>query len=262
MSLKLLGSVRIDHAIDNSKRILNEQHNLRVKKNRELLKPLIRTTSYLGRQGLPFRGHDESETSANKGNYREMCDTLYEDFDGMPFDSPIFNGQSSSIQNDMILSFSTLVRNVLFDEIKSVDFCSWQVDETTDINVKSQLSVIFRYVVGSKICERFMGFFDVSNGRNAEALCSFLEKEMDKFDFKNKLIGQTYDGAAVMASELNGLQAKIKKLAKSALFLHCYAHNMNLVLSSGTINIIKRFFSAILADFQHIFQSRLRDRIF
>nr|CAI5852687.1 unnamed protein product [Callosobruchus analis] len=44
----------------------------------------------------------------------------------------------------------------------------------------------------------------------------------EKFDFKTKLVAQTYDGAAVMASELNGLQSKIKSVAPQALFSHCY----------------------------------------
>ena len=39
-----------------------------------------------------------------------------------------------------------------------------------------------------------------------------------------------YDGAAVMASSLNGLQAKVGS-AQNAMFVHCYAHIFNLVLS-------------------------------
>ena len=34
-----------------------------------------------------------------------------------------------------------------------------------------------------------------------------------------------------MASELNGVQAKIKERVKEAMFTHCYAHKLNLVLS-------------------------------
>ena len=36
----------------------------------------IDTTRLLLKQGLPFRGHDESKTSLNKGNYREVYDFL------------------------------------------------------------------------------------------------------------------------------------------------------------------------------------------
>ena len=46
-----------------------------------------------------------------------------------------------------------------------------------------------------------------------------------------KLVTQTYDGASVMSSELNGVQAKIKEDVPKAMFLHWYAHKLNLVLS-------------------------------
>ena len=45
-----------------------------------------------------------------------------------------------------------------------------------------------------------------------------------------KLVAQTYDGASVMSSELNGMQAKIKEDVIKAMFLHCYAYKLNLVL--------------------------------
>jgi hypothetical protein len=38
---------------------------------------------------------------------------------------------------------------------------------------------------------------------------------------------------AVMASSLNGLQAKAKAVAPYAQFVHCYAHRLDLVLSQG-----------------------------
>lgn len=57
--------------------------------------------------------------------------------------------------------------------------------------------------------------------------------------FEEKLVAQTYDGAAMMASALNGLQAKVKAVAPllSAVFVHCFAHRLNLVLSQGVKSI-------------------------
>ena len=43
-------------------------------------------------------------------------------------------------------------------------------------------------------------------------------------------VAQANDGTAVMASELNGVQAKIKEKVPEAIFTHCYAHKLNLVL--------------------------------
>jgi len=36
-----------------------------------------------------------------------------------------------------------------------------------------------------------------------------------------------------MSGELNGVQAKVKEHAPDAIFIHCYAHRLNLVLSQA-----------------------------
>nr|CAI5823858.1 unnamed protein product [Callosobruchus analis] len=57
-----------------------------------------------------------------------------------------------------------------------------------------------------------------------------------------------------MASELNGLQSKIKSVAPQALFTHCYAHALNLVLSKAcNINKHARIFFSNLTGFSAFF---------
>lgn len=41
-----------------------------------------------------------------------------------------------------------------------------------------------------------------------------------------------------MADHLNGVQAKVKEKIPEALFVHCYSHKLNLVLSQ-TASIIR-----------------------
>ena len=53
---------------------------------------------------------------------------------------------------------------------------------------------------------------------------------LQKFNFVEKLLVQTHDGAPVILSELNGVQAGIKKDVPEAKYLHCYAHKLTLVL--------------------------------
>lgn len=48
---------------------LSTQHKLEVEANKIYIKTLIDITLYLSCQGLPFRGHDESTASLNKGRY-------------------------------------------------------------------------------------------------------------------------------------------------------------------------------------------------
>ena len=42
--------------------------------------------------------------------------------------------------------------------------------------------------------------------------------------------GQAYDGANTMSGSISGLQARVKQVAPNALYVHCCAHNLNLVL--------------------------------
>lgn len=55
---------------------LNKQSDLTKKNNRIRLNASIDSVRYLLHQGLAFRGHDESKESKNKGNFRELLDTL------------------------------------------------------------------------------------------------------------------------------------------------------------------------------------------
>lgn len=48
-----------------------------------------------------------------------------------------------------------------------------------------------------------------------------------------KLRGQCYDGASNMSGHKKGLQAKIREIEPRALFVHCNAHNLNLVVQDA-----------------------------
>ena len=76
-----------------------------------------------------------------------------------------------------------------------------------------------------------MGFDDVSVDRRAPAIAEYVLGVLEKYKCVEKLVAHTYDGAAVMSSELDGVQARIKEKVPEAMFTHCYAHNLNLVLS-------------------------------
>ncbi|KAF2879532.1 hypothetical protein ILUMI_26639 [Ignelater luminosus] len=84
--------------------------------------------------------------------------------------------------------------------------------ETSDISVKSQLSTVVR------------------SDRTANALLQHGLKVLGDLDYTGKLVMLTYDRAAVMAEEHDGL---LRKHCKTATFIHCYAHKLNLVLSQS-----------------------------
>lgn len=49
-------------------------------------------------------------------------------------------------------------------------------------------------------------------------------------EYRTNLVGQGYDGASVMSWKHSGVAARIKTDAKHAVYVHCNAHCLNLVL--------------------------------
>jgi len=47
---------------------------------------------------------------------------------------------------------------------------------------------------------------------------------------KTCLVGQGYDGASVMSGAQRGVQQRLREAAPLAVYTHCYAHRLNLVL--------------------------------
>ena len=62
----------VDVLFSRARREAVERHNEEVRKNREMLKNIVNAVLYLARQEMAFRGHDESFTCLNQGNYRKL----------------------------------------------------------------------------------------------------------------------------------------------------------------------------------------------
>lgn len=252
--LKLKKSLTtIEDALRENSRLYIIQFNENVQLNRRFMELPIRAVLYLGKQELAFRGHNEDVSSINRGNFKELLEVF---ISISPVDiqqhykkiASVFSGSSKTIQNEIIDCIASYIDEYVEKEIKECKFFSIQVDDSTDIAQKSQCSIIIRYVNhGGKLVERFLGFYDVSSSRTAETLFCLVSKCIQNFDYKSKLIGQCFDGASVMSGQLNGLQAKIKEQAPQAVFVHCLAHRMNLVLqqSCNSISKCRIFFANI-----------------
>ncbi|PNF25199.1 hypothetical protein B7P43_G17705 [Cryptotermes secundus] len=169
--------------------------------------------------------------------------------------STAFRGSSPDIQNELIHSVSELMTMEIKKEISKANYVSLILDETSDVMNKCQLASVLRYVTADgNVEERFLRFTDVSSDRSANSLFNHALEILNDFECGPKLIAQTYDGAAVMASQHAGVQAKIREQYPNAIFVHCYAHRLNLVLaqSASFIKEVKVFF-ATLSGFRTFF---------
>ncbi|KAJ4922465.1 hypothetical protein JOQ06_019560 [Pogonophryne albipinna] len=238
--MKTFGDTRIDLQLDEQRRRETIIHNEKVNKNREILKRLIHCVIFLGKQELPFRGHDESRESANRGNYLELLTFIAEYDPDLHYHlstSKVFIGTSSQIQHDLISAVAEVMGETIKEEISKAPFVALMLDETTDVSNAAQLSFVLRFVTDSGVKERFVKCEDVTGKKRAEDVAAMALGFLEEHGCMDKLVAQCYDGAAVMASGLNGVQAEVKENIPQALFIHCYAHALNLVLSQGVVKI-------------------------
>ena len=98
-------------------------------------------------QGLSFRGHDESSTSLNRGNFKEMIDILKDGNEQVrdAFDRGGKNCQMTSgeIQKDLARCCAEEVTEVIMGELGDKQF-SVLIYESRDISVKEQMAVMLR----------------------------------------------------------------------------------------------------------------------
>ena len=196
---------RIDILFSRARREEVQRHNEQVRQNRKTLKAISEAVLFLSKQELAFRVHDESNDSLNKGNYRELLecfaklDSVFERLlhrelpEGERVHSGVFTGVSSEIQNDLIECIDSVIQDQIDKETENCRFLSIQVDETTDVSTKEQLSVIIRLDRGGEIYERFLKLFDVSSDRSAVAISDVVRSILSRYGefLKEKLKIQT-----------------------------------------------------------------------
>lgn len=80
------------------------------------------------------------------------------------------------MQNDLLESVARSIRVEIKREISESTFVSVIVDESTDSSKTSQACIVLRYIKdGKEIVERLVEFKDITERRNAEALCSEID---------------------------------------------------------------------------------------
>jgi hypothetical protein len=118
----------------------------------------------------------------------------------------------------------------IIEEIGGDVFCLL-VDESADVSGKEQMAVVLRYVDKlGEIKERLIAVVHVQE-TSASCLKSNIDNLFAKYGLSIKQIrGQGYDGASNMRGEFNGLRALIMRENSSAYYIHCFAHQLQLVI--------------------------------
>ena len=114
------------------------------------LRAVVGVVRFLLEQDLAFCGHDESSTSLNKGNFREMVDwygARCKDVVDVINENAPGNCQLTSreIQLDIAKACAQETTQVIMSELGNASF-SLVVDESRDVSIEEQMAVILRLV--------------------------------------------------------------------------------------------------------------------
>ncbi|XP_022008264.1 zinc finger MYM-type protein 1-like [Helianthus annuus] len=223
----------------NENQAVHTQWDNRTSKEKREYRLRLSASTLLGKRllngGLAFRGHDESKDSLNKGNFLELLELMgemNEELAKVILENAPANNQMTSpkIQADIKHCYVQEVIKQILEELGD-DVFSLLVDESCDVSKKEQMAVVIRFVdkVGI-VKERFIGLVHVKE-TSAITLKTAIDDILARYGLSLKRIrGQGYDGASNMSGEFNGLRALILKENVSAFYIHCFAHQLQLVV--------------------------------
>lgn len=105
---------------------INQAHLNLVQENREYIKILARVLLFTANQGIAQRAHDESQSSLNKGNFKELVDLLaeYDKFLANKLKSLPQNANylSPTVQNKLIHIMSEMVLEKIGKEMSEAKY--------------------------------------------------------------------------------------------------------------------------------------------
>lgn len=236
---------------------LHSAHEAEIIERREYFTRIVAVTKFLLKQGIPFRGHNEGISSNNQGNFLE-CVSLVKEFDSFlqSYSAPSHSTYlSTSSQNEIIECCAEEVSVSIASKIKHAGMFAIMADEARDGN-REQLAICVRFVNESGIKECLLVLTELREF-DAENITSAIENQLSLSGINNVMcVAQLYDGAFVMSGAVGRVQARFRVNHPEAIYVHCYTHQLNLVLchTCHAIPEANQLFDMLqcVHNFQHI----------
>nr|XP_009803107.1 PREDICTED: zinc finger MYM-type protein 1-like [Nicotiana sylvestris] len=202
--------------------IIFDKHSEKLKREYRMhLEASIDVARLLLLYGLPFRGHDESESSTNQGlflGFLRWHGDKHPDVGKTILENAPQNDTLTCpiIQKDIINACAKETLKAIIGDLNG-DYFGILVDESKDISHKEQMALVLCYVdKNGEVVERFVGLVHVSD----TSACSLKEEIYsllsDHSLSPSQIRGQGYDGASNMRGEISGLKTLIMKDSSSA----------------------------------------------
>ncbi|XP_048085448.1 zinc finger MYM-type protein 1-like [Alosa alosa] len=259
MKLYFLGKPSLAEQLEEGYRIGFRRHNEDVIKNRHILSRIIDSVKCSGAFDLALRGHDECESLNNTGIFRGSVD-FDASLDGVfkeHLENTVFKGTAKTVQNELLDCMLSVVKEHIIKEAQNSAFLSIQVDEILDSATQSQIALVLRYIDDkNSVQERFFEFLPLQSATPESVVWALKERlaAILPGDEKKKLICQAYDGASGRKGTTAGVQKKIQDEYPNAHYIHCYAHQLSVVMQQATSHISKvRIFFSDLGGFASFF---------
>ena len=250
----------LQHGTSISDRI-NSARSVTITQNRHYLKTIMQILLFCSKQEIALRGHREGIDSINRGNFLELLQLISQHdpiiqqrLEGGPKNATY---TSPEVQNLLLYIMATTVQEKNCSAAKKAGIYSVLADETKDCSKEEQLSIVIRYVDvdTANQHERFLTYIQASS-LNAEGLSSYILTALHDHGLDpNNIVSQGYDGASVMSGHCSSVQQRIKAVAPMAVYIHCYAHCLNLVLVDSTKSVAEAAEFFALLELLYIFMS-------
>lgn len=216
--------------------------NAEIQHWRSVLKRIIICIQYLAKHNEALRGSSSTIYTNNNGKFLGLVEKISQ-FDIVMLDhlTRIKNKQTNdhylgwSIQNQIINLMAQKVKPEIINRIKGSKYFSVQLDCTSNISRKEQLTLIIRIVEVSPISkatinEYFIDFIHVTTTTGLN-LSNVLKEHLNTMGLSlNNCRSQSYDNGANMVGKAQGVQSRILFENPRAFFVPCAAHSLNLLL--------------------------------
>jgi len=235
------------------------------------MKTLARIAVFCAQQNMALQGHNEKAGSENRGNFLELADLIAsesKDFEqrrsNMPANATYL---SSDSQNALIEAAARCILSKIQKDLENAGMYAIITDCWSPTICHCVRHVDMNDCV---VHERFIQFTELSASELDAA--SITNKIMAMLQQKSQFnvalkdcVAQASDGASVMSGKDNGVQKLFRnEVDNPCVFVHCYAHRLNLVLSvSATeVELAKEFFDMVRKIISYISLSAKRKAVF
>lgn len=136
---------------------------------------------------------------------------------------------SNSTISKRIYTISEFVENELISRLKTCEFFSLQLDESTDVAGLAVLLVFVRYPFEMKIEEELLMSEELESYATGDEIFKAIDEYVQKNDLKwSKCVDICSDGAAAMVGKVKGAVSRMKQVAENATSSHCVIHRHSL----------------------------------